>query len=105
VDIGDQIASREFRDVTVEVRDTDFKSRVEPGKANITLRGPVLKLASLDPKGIVYVDAQGGEPGMRELPLEVDLPDGMQLVKQEPAKVRLRIFHQKRASIVDGKAS
>ena len=105
VDIGAEIASREFRDVTVQVRDTDFKSRVEPGKATITLRGPILKLASLNPKGIVYVDAQGGEPGLRVLPLEVDLPDGMQLVKQQPAKVRLRIYREKRPDAPDGKAS
>ena len=105
VDIGAEIASREFRDVDVQVRDTDFKSRVEPGKATITLRGPILKLASLNPKGIVYVDAQGGEPGLLVLPLEVDLPDGMQLVKQEPVKVRLRIYREKRPDLSDGKAS
>ncbi|MHB8381574.1 MAG: CdaR family protein, partial [Candidatus Binataceae bacterium] len=105
VDVGEEIASREFRDVDVQVRDTDFKSRVESGKATIILRGPIQKLASLDPKGIVYVNAQGGAPGLLELPLEVDLPDGMQLVKQQPAKVRLRIYHQKLVDTVDGKAS
>lgn len=105
VDVGQEIVSREFRDVGVEVRDTDFKSRVEPETATITVRGPIQKLATLDPNGIVFVDAQGGEPGLLVLPLEVDLPDGMQLVKQEPAKVKLRIYHQKRANIDDGKAS
>ncbi|MGH7247882.1 MAG: CdaR family protein [Pseudomonadota bacterium] len=105
VDVGDQIANREFHGVNVEVRDTDFKSRVEPGKVSITVRGPILKLASLDPKGIVYVDAQGGAPGLREMPLEVELPDGMQLVKQEPAKVKLRIYRQKLPDTGDGKAS
>ena len=105
VDIGDEIANREFRDVDVAVRDTAFKSRVEPEKATITVRGPIQKLASLDPKGIVYVDAQGGAPGLVELPLEVNLPDGMQLVKQQPAKVKLRIYRQKLENIDDGKAS
>ena len=105
VDIGEQIEDREFRGVDVQVRDTDFKSRVDPQKANITLRGPALKLANFDPKGIVYVDAQGGGPGSQELPLEVDLPVGIQLVKQAPVTVRLRIYRERRSGNVDGKTS
>jgi YbbR domain-containing protein len=105
LDIGEVIANKEFKGVPVEVRDTDFKTRVSPQKATITLRGPVGKLDGLDPKGLVYVDAKGGDPGARELPLQVDLPEGMQLVKQAPDRVRLRIYREKRTDLNDGKTS
>ena len=105
LDIAEVIASREFKGIPVEVRDTDFKFRLSPQKATITLRGPATKLDGFDPKGTVYVDAKGGDPGAHELPLQVDLPDGMQLVKQSPDRVRLRIYKEKRTDITDGKAS
>jgi YbbR domain-containing protein len=105
VDIGEIIANREFKGVAVQVRDTDHKYRLDPAKATITLRGPVLKLEGLDPTGIVYVDAKGGVPGSHDMPIQVDLPDGMQLVKQVPEKVRIRIYREKRAATADGKTS
>src|SRR5208282_1577020 len=103
--VGEVITNREFRAIPVEVRDTDFKFRISPQKASVTLRGPALKLDSLDPKGLVYVDAKGGDPGAHDLPLQVDLPDGMQLVKQNPDKIKLRIYREKRTDINDGKTS
>ncbi len=105
VDIGEKITSREFKDVDVEVRDTDHKYKVEPAKVTITLRGPETKLDSLDPSGIAFVDAADGSPGSRELPLQIDLPSGTQLVKQQPNKVRLHIYRQKREMANDGNAS
>jgi hypothetical protein len=80
----------------VEVKDSDFKFRVEPKQATLTIRGPAVKLAGLDGKGLAYVDAKGVEPGSHELPLQVTLPDGMQLVRSSPDKVRLRTYHEKR---------
>jgi YbbR domain-containing protein len=105
VDIGEIIANREFKGVAVQVRDTDHKYRLDPAKATITLRGPVLKLSSLDPTGIVYVDAKDGTPGSHDMAVQVDLPDGMELVKQEPEKVRIRIYREKRPATTDGKTS
>lgn len=105
LNIAEVIANREFKGIPVEVRDTDFKFRVSPQKATITLRGPATKLDGLDPKGIVYVDAKGGDPGAHDLPLQVELPDGMQLVKQTPDHVKLRIYREKRTDVSDGKTS
>ncbi len=105
LDIAEVIANREFRGVPVEVRDTDFKFRVSPQKATITLRGPASKLDGLDPRGLVFVDAKNGDPGAHDLPLQVDLPEGTQLVKQSPDRVRLRIFREKRTDANDGKTS
>ncbi len=95
VDIGEQITDREFKGVMVEVKDPDYKFRVEPKKATVTIRGPRLKLSSLDAKGIAFVDAKGIEPGSHELPLQVTLPNGMQLVRQSPDKVRLRVYRER----------
>ena len=105
LNIAEVIANREFKGVPVEVRDIDFKFRLTPPKATITLRGPATKLDGFDPKGMIYVDAKGGDPGALELPLHVDLPEGMQLVKQNPERVRLRIYRERRTDNNDGKTS
>ncbi|MGA7870629.1 MAG: CdaR family protein [Candidatus Binatus sp.] len=101
VNVAEAITDREFRAVDVEVKDSDFKYRVEPKQATLTIRGPAIKLASLEPKGLAYVDAKGMAPGSHELPLQVTLPDGMQLVRQSPDKVRLRMYRQKLTTTAD----
>ena len=61
----------------------------------LTIRGPAVKLAGLAPKGLAYVDANGLEPGSHELPLQVTVLDGMQLMRQSPDKVRIRMYHER----------
>jgi YbbR domain-containing protein len=101
VSIAEMITDREFRAVEVEVKDSDFKFRVDPKQATLTIRGPAVRLAGLDAKGLAYVDAKGIAPGSHELPLQVTLPDGMQLVRQSPDKVRLRMYREKRTTTAD----
>ncbi|HZC46280.1 MAG TPA: CdaR family protein [Candidatus Acidoferrum sp.] len=100
VNVAEAITDREFHP-EVEVKDSDFKYRVEPKQATLTIRGPAVKLAGLAPKGLAFVDANGLEPGSHEVPLQVTLPDGMQLVRQSPDKVRLRMYHQKLTNTAD----
>ena len=100
VNVAEAITDREFRS-DVEVKDSDFKYRVGPKQATLTIRGPAVKLAGLAPKGLVYVDANGLAPGSHELPLQVILPDGMQLVRQSPDKVRLRMYHERLSTNAD----
>jgi YbbR domain-containing protein len=94
VNVTQAITDREIRS-EVEVKDSDFKYRVEPKHATLTIRGPALKLAGLAPKGLAYVDADGLAPGSHELPLQVIVPDGMQLMRQSPDTVRLRMYHER----------
>ena len=94
VNVAQAITDREIRS-EVEVKDSDFKYRVEPKQVILTIRGPALKLAGLAAKGLAYVDADGLEPGSHELPLQVTVPDGMQLMRQSPDKVRIRMYHEK----------
>jgi len=101
LDITEAITDREFRGVDVQVKDSDFKFRVNPKQATLTIRGPATKLALLDAKTLAYVDAKGIEPGSHELPLQVTLPDGMQLLRQSPDKVRLRMYRERRTVAVD----
>ncbi len=101
VNVAEMITDREFRAVEVEVKDSDFKFRVDPKQATLTIRGPAVRLAGLDAKGLAYVDAKGVAPGSHELPLQVTLPDGMQLVRQSPDKVRIRMYREKRTTSAD----
>ena len=100
VNVTEAITDREFHS-EVEVKDSDFKYRVEPRQATFTIRGPALKLKGLTPKGLAYVDADGLEPGSHELPLQVTIPLGMELVRQSPDKVRLRMYHEKLTTTAD----
>jgi YbbR domain-containing protein len=100
VNVTQAITDRQIRS-EVEVKDSDFKYRVEPKQATLTIRGPALKLAGLAPKGLAYVDADGLAPGSHELPLQVTVPDGMQLMRQSPDKVRLRMYREKLTTAED----
>jgi len=101
VDVTEALADREFRAVDVQVKDSDFKFRIDPKQATLTIRGPAARLAGLDAKGLAYVDANGLAPGSHELPLQVAVPDGMQLVRQSPDKVRLRMYRERQTSAAD----
>ena len=84
------VADRRFRELEIRVRDAAEEYRVEPHQAEVTVRGPVLKLSSLSLDGAVYVDARGAGPGLNELPVKVELPEGVELVHQTPLTVKLR---------------
>jgi hypothetical protein len=97
VAIAEIIGKREFRGLVVEVRDTDYKVKVDPQRIAVIVRGPINQLSSLDLQGAVYVTAEDVRPGMRDLPVQIDLPDGIQLVRANPDNVKVRIYRQKRA--------
>jgi YbbR domain-containing protein len=101
VDVAEKISDREFRAVNVQVRDSDYKFNLAPNRATVTVRGPMLKLQGLDPNGIAYVDAKELMPGSHEVPLQLELPDGMQVVRQSPEKIRLRLYREKRSTSAD----
>jgi len=98
VTLKPQIANREYKGIKVQVRNTDHKSEVQPGEASIVVRGPLLKLAKLDPDQLVFVEASGVTPGLHVLPVQVTLPDGLELVRQSPQRVKLRLYREKRAA-------
>lgn len=91
------VAEREFHDVPISVRDTDLKFRMDPRHVNLALSGPLLTLEKIDLKASVYVEAAGLAPGAYSIPVQINLPDGVALVRQTPAKVRLRMSREKQA--------
>jgi YbbR domain-containing protein len=98
--VAEKISDREIR-ANVEVRDSDYKFHLDPNHATVTIRGPMLKLQGLDPNSLAYVDAKELTPGSHELPVQVDLPDGMQVVRQAPEKIKLRLYREKRSTSAD----
>jgi YbbR domain-containing protein len=95
VNIDEVMGNRRFGAVEVEVRDPDYKYRLYTRHVNLVIHGPVRKLSNLKLDGLVYVSAKGTPPGVHDLPVQVDLPDGLEVVKAEPDKIRLRILEAK----------
>ena len=98
VAINEVIVKREFRDLAVEVRDTDYKARVQPQRIAVTVRGPLNLLTGLNLRGSVYVTAEDMDPGLHDLPVQIELPDGIQLVRATPDNVKVRLYKPKRAA-------
>jgi YbbR domain-containing protein len=85
------IATRDFHGVPVTVHNSDHQSRLQPARINLTLRGPKLELSKLDLSSAVFVDGDGMEPGTYNAPVQMQLPQGVELLHLWPDKVRITI--------------
>lgn len=92
VHVQNVIIEREFHDIPITVRNAGHRFTVVPHTASVEIRGPQLALQTLKLDGSVYVDAQDLTSGWHQEPLMVELPTGMELVRQEPEKVKLRLY-------------
>ncbi|MEO8603464.1 MAG: CdaR family protein [bacterium] len=89
--------TRTLNGAPVVVRNSAWESRVRPATVQLTVRGPGSVVDALElEQGAVYIDASDEEPGKYQRTPAVDLPAGVELVKQEPGAVDLRILRQKR---------
>jgi YbbR domain-containing protein len=95
ISIGPILIQKQFHSISVEVRNSTYRYRIAPTRTNVTLHGPVLVLMGVKSQGLAYVDADNVPPGIYDLPVQLTLPGGVDLVKQEPATVRLFVYHQK----------
>jgi len=92
VHIGEVEIERDFKRVQVSVRNTSLRATIRPEEIRLTLRGPQRTMESLELNhGEVYIDAAGLAPGRYERVPTVDLPPGVEVVRQEPPKVGLRL--------------
>ncbi len=92
---------RVLKGIPVVVRNSAYRTAVEPDTVKITVRGPQSSVESLElANGAVYIDATDREPGRYHLSPAVDLPAGVEVVKQQPDTVQLRVLQEKRR--VDG---
>jgi YbbR domain-containing protein len=95
VKLQEVVTEREFHDVEVSVRNSDHKFLLHPPHISLTVRGPQKTLAGLDLDGSVYVDARDLGVGSFETPVQVDLPKGLEVVRESPDKVKLRLYRAK----------
>lgn len=85
------IATRDFHGVPVMVRNTQYQSRLQPPRINVTLRGAKLELNKLNLSGLVFVDGDGVGPGTYNTPVQLQLPQGMELLHLWPDRIRITI--------------
>lgn len=97
VTVAQVIADREFHAVPINVRDTELKYRMNARHANLVLRGPLLTLSKIDLTSAAYIEAAGFSPGSYRVPVQINLPDGVALVRQSPEKVRVRMYTESKA--------
>lgn len=89
--------TRTIANIPVVVRNSPYRTALTPAVTQITVRGPRSATESLElAHGAVYIDATGREPGSYEVTPAVDLPADVELVKQEPGSIELRVLRQKR---------
>jgi YbbR domain-containing protein len=85
------IATRDFHAVPVAVRNTSYQSSLQPPRIRVALRGAKLELSKLDLSGAVFIDGDGMGPGTYDMPVQVQLPQGMELLHLWPDKVRITL--------------
>jgi YbbR domain-containing protein len=85
------VVERELRRVKLEVRNASRPVRAKPDSVTLVVRGAETELSALDlSPGAVFVDASELEgPGTGRVKPRVTLPEGMTLVRTEPAEVTL----------------
>jgi YbbR domain-containing protein len=89
------IQVRTFEGIPVVIRGLDPRFDVVPSgiTGNVRLEGNQSRLNSFTPpSGFLSVDCSGlTEPGIYTLPVRVNLPDGLILIRQEPEEISLMI--------------
>lgn len=93
--IHEVLADREIRGVVLKVRDAEYSFRLQPRRIDVTVRGPASKVSALKLDGSAYIDAGGAEPGSHELPVQIELPAGIQLLRESPQTVTLRVYSRR----------
>lgn len=98
ISVSQIIEDKEFHRLAVDVRNTDHKVRIKPKEVSVTVRGPENQLSKLKLQGAVYVSAEGIPPGVHDLPVQVTLPEGVELVHARPNNVTVVIYRERRAA-------
>jgi len=95
IEVQDVVLTRELRRVKVEIKNVPGRAVANPVQVDVTVRGPQRLVETLQfNDGAVFVDGSGLEPGGEpvNLPVNVIVQPGIEVVSQEPAKVSLRLL-------------
>jgi len=96
VKIVEHIVTREIKDLPIQILGLKegFKIAISAKKVNIVLQGPERILGAFSSFGIeAYVDTTGLSPGKHWLKVKLRVPPEAKILKIEPSKVRVRIYH------------
>jgi YbbR domain-containing protein len=96
VTVHEIVAEREFRGLAVKVKGARYRFSLQPRKIDAKVRGPARGLSSLDLSQSAYVDAATTTvPGVYNLPVMIDLPEGFELLAETPDSVRFRMYRSR----------
>ncbi|MEK6775651.1 MAG: CdaR family protein [bacterium] len=90
VDILEKTGKREFRDIPVKGGSSDGAA-LRPDKVTLVLSGPEAGLAKMLPAMIEVVIQEPETPGIFQMEPEVRLPDGFQVIRIIPEKIRVKV--------------
>jgi YbbR domain-containing protein len=92
VTLEEEESTREFANLPVHARDFSGTYTVTPATVSLRLSGAKLVLDKLELKGDeIYVNLKGLPAGEHQLSLITDLPAGVRVIEQKPARFRVRI--------------
>ena len=95
IPIREEFGEKEFKDVPVRILRAPAASGVvdlSPDKVSFALKGSKLYLEKLTPETLlVYVDLGSLKKGNYELPLQVVLPENVNMKEKEPIKIKVAI--------------
>jgi YbbR domain-containing protein len=94
VEVRPVLSERAMAGVPVHLRNvrTGLKARVAPAAVSVVVRGPVNALSALKSEAVVaYADLAGLGPGRYNLPIRVELPQAIDIVRTQPATVSVTI--------------
>ena len=87
--------SQDFKQVEIGVRKAIRRTRIRPGRIDVTIRGPQRLLQGLKLSGEnVFVDVAGLAPGAHRGKIVVALPKGLEALDLRPEEVSVQVFKE-----------
>jgi len=91
VEILEKSGRREFRNIPVKGSGPSDGAVFHPDKVTLVIAGPEAKLTDMLPSMIEVVIQEPETPGAFDLEPEVTLPEGFQVIRISPEKIRVKV--------------
>ena len=94
--VGEKMNARTFKEVPVEVINTDLDYKIEPQAVDLVIRGPMSTMTYLaSGKALaVRVSLSGLAPGRHQVEVQVTVPTNMDVLSVDPERVTAEIFEK-----------
>lgn len=95
--IGEKIVTRVFKAVPIEAINTDKNYRLEPGQADLTLKGPLGTITEIATGKAMHVRVNLADlgPGSYNRSVDVSVPPDIKVIGVEPQQVNIEIMIDK----------